>query len=74
LQSLLTKKLPKKVITAFIHTNLGFEELKIQLTGVVEKIQQQVEKKSNLKDVCALLDLKSSKFPFACSQFQILKT
>ena len=41
---------------------LDMMEFKHKTTENLTEIDGQMEKKSNIKDVCALLDMKSSKF------------
>ena len=44
-------------------TDVGYEEFENDQNREVNEIKAVMAKKSNIKDVCALLDMKSSKYP-----------
>lgn len=64
-----------KILNSHLHRNLilivGYiicitviiviEEIKTDMNLINDRILKQLDRKSNIKDVCALLDLKSSK-------------
>lgn len=60
--------LAQKVRLEFL-MSLDLDTLRNYLQTQLEKLVVLVEKKSNLKDVCSLLDLKSSKIVLLSLQF-----
>jgi len=56
-------------LTLYVCLIVVFEQLKSDLSDSIQRCLHSLDKKSSIKDVCALLDLKASKYNAQPSQW-----